>query len=556
MIFRMKNLVVLLIACVFFSNCARILVPRKQKITITTNSDSSSIYLNNEEFGTGKSVSGKIRRDGPVQIIVKTPGSKDTYDALVATKRPTSYWLIFPLNCVFVTAAPIGMLVDAISYSKMAYNKNHFAEISEKSLTNKQIDEKYIEISNIGVSIRKTENSIKEFELKHSDQLYVKIKEILKKDSIRYESALISKKKKKNKSVSDTISTLSYDNTKFTKGIESILKNSGYVDTINRVFLDNNNTLVIGASIKKLFVFNVYGRTNSYYNHNYYHKALLHITWYIKNSYDQVLDSVETQEFSGNFSYAYKNKNKYVTNGQVYDNIYQKMYGDAIDISFLKLRKNAKFIKYLKLENSFDLNETSLSLNKPNTVVSDKSDASIASVIVKTKDGHGSGFAITNDGYIVTNYHVVAGKNIRKMNLITVITSGGKELEGTVVRVNKFRDLALIKVNHTFEKAFEVSNVKSFKVLQDVYTTGAPKSIELGQSVSIGVISNERKNNNNHLLQLSMSINGGNSGGPLYDASGKLHGVIVSKLVGLNTEGVSFAVPAHMIKEYLKLKFD
>jgi len=53
-----------------------------------------------------------------------------------------------------------------------------------------------------------------------------------------------------------------------------------------------------------------------------------------------------------------------------------------------------------------------------------------------------------------------------------------------------------------------------------------------------------------------MSVNGGNSGGPLYDATGKLHGVIVSKLVGKNTEGVSFAIPAHMIEQYLKLKIN
>ena len=147
-------------------------------------------------------------------------------------------------------------------------------------------------------------------------------------------------------------------------------------------------------------------------------------------------------------------------------------------------------------------------------------------------------------------------KMARKLEIIKVITSDGDELEGTVVRVNKFRDLALIKVNKKFEKAFVVPNVKTFKNLQDVYTIGTPISIELGQSVSSGVISNERKVNNNNLLQLGMSVNGGNSGGPLYDASGNLHGVIVSKLVGKNTEGVSFAIPSYMIEDYLKLKIN
>jgi S1-C subfamily serine protease len=552
----MKYFILLSLSTILFSSCARIFVPRKQKITLTTNSDSAKIYVNNEEFGTGKISKGKIRRDGPMQIIIKTPGYKDTYDALVSTKRPTSYWIIFPLNCVFVTAAPIAMLIDARSYSKMAYLKTHHTEISEKKLPTRKPDEKYIDISNIGVSINKTDNSIKEFEFKHSEQLYDKIKKTLKNDSIKIEKDIVLKKKKKKNLESDSVSTFSYDNTKFTKSIATILRNSGYIDTINNIFSDNNNTLVLGATIKKLFVFNVLGRTTMYYDHNYYHKTLLHITWYVKNSYDQIIDSIDTKEFSGNFSYAYKNKEKYVTNGQVYDNIYQKMYGDAIDISFLKLRKNPKFNKYLKFENNLDLNDPLLSIKKPTGIITDKSEASSATVIVKTKDGHGSGFAITNDGYIVTNYHVVADKKIGKMSLIKIITSDGKEFEGTVVRANVYRDLVLIKVNTTFEKVFEVSNVKSFKTLQDVYTTGAPKTIELGQSVSTGVISNERKSNNNHLLQISMSINGGNSGGALYDEAGKLHGIIVSKLVGRNTEGVGFAIPSYMIEDYLKLKFN
>ncbi len=70
------------------------------------------------------------------------------------------------------------------------------------------------------------------------------------------------------------------------------------------------------------------------------------------------------------------------------------------------------------------------------------------------------------------------------------------------------------------------------------------------------MISNERKNNNNNLLQLGMSVNAGNSGGPLFDNTGTLHGVIVSKLIGQNTEGVSFAIPGYMISDYLQISYN
>ena len=57
------------------------------------------------------------------------------------------------------------------------------------------------------------------------------------------------------------------------------------------------------------------------------------------------------------------------------------------------------------------------------------------------------------------------------------------------------------------------------------------------------------------MLQLSISINSGNSGGPLYDKNGVLHGVVTSKLVGYATEGVGFAIPSYLIQDYLNISF-
>ena len=183
------------------------------------------------------------------------------------------------------------------------------------------------------------------------------------------------------------------------------------------------------------------------------------------------------------------------------------------------------------------------------------SDAAASSVIVKRKDGgHGSGFAITNDGYILTNFHVLAGKYYDKLQEVTVVLNNGEEVPVKIVRYNRSRDIALLKVDKTFENPFKLTSKKSFKDLQEVYTIGAPKSIELGQSVSSGLISNERKSVDATLLQLSMSVNPGNSGGPLFDKSGTLHGVVSSKLVGYATEGIGFAIPSYLIPAYLNIK--
>lgn len=111
----------------------------------------------------------------------------------------------------------------------------------------------------------------------------------------------------------------------------------------------------------------------------------------------------------------------------------------------------------------------------------------------------------------------------------------------------------MLKVDYNFEKAFLLKPTKEFKNLQQIYTIGAPKSIELGQTVTSGMISNERKTKNKNVLQLSISINGGNSGGPLFDKAGNLHGVIQAKLVGYATEGVGFAIPSYIIPDYLNI---
>lgn len=143
-----------------------------------------------------------------------------------------------------------------------------------------------------------------------------------------------------------------------------------------------------------------------------------------------------------------------------------------------------------------------------------------------------------------------------KTENVKVILSTGEEISANIVRYNRNKDVALLKVDRKFDKAFLLAPDKAFKSLMEVYTVGTPKSIELGQTVSIGIISNERNLCNTNLLQLSMSVNSGNSGGPLFEKSGKLHGIIASKLFGIGTEGISFAIPSYMVFDYLNIAYN
>ncbi len=524
------------------SSCVSVFFPQKQKVTFNTGNKEATLYIDKTEAGKGTLVTEKIEKNGAHQVIVKAPGYKDNYAAIVQTHRAWGFWVCMVLDLPFF----YGLCLDPLTPKGMSYD-DMITVKSEDKLVNRNPTDKYIDISNIRLDIKNTDKDITFYYITYSkDNLLKDIENAEKKKDdkeTKAELKKLNKKNKKNKLEDPEENKLKYDDTKFSYNVYKTLKSTGYVDTINKVFSDNNNTLVLEGSIKKVNIYYIFGKRAL----GHYYKTKLFLRWYIKNTYNEILDSLDTKEYSGDFVIDGNTENN--------NNTFEKMFGDAVDISYLKLNKDGKLVKYMKQETNFKTSDPLLSIPSIKSVVTEKGDAAEASVIVKTKDGHGSGFAISQNGYIITNYHVIAGKYSNKPNSFKIITSSGEEVEGTLVRYNKFRDLALIKVNKSFDKAFKISNVKSFKSLQDVYTIGAPKSVELGQSVSAGVISNERKSNNNYLLQLGMSVNGGNSGGPVFDAQGNLHGVVVSKLVGQNTEGVSFAIPGFLIQDYLNINY-
>jgi S1-C subfamily serine protease len=552
----MKKLIALSVVALLFTGCAAIFIPKKQKVTFTTNNSESKVYVDNEEIGKGKLIKEKVVKDGQSrQIIIKTPGYKDTYGALVPSRRQVAYWCVQPLNVVWLLY--YGFVLDAMTPKNMGYQQIIDVPVNDK-LVYRGTTDKYVDVSNIKLSIANKDKDIKSYYVKFSpDHLEKNMKDAEDDQKQKDARAEMKKAKKKNKraTLNDTEDKeIKYDDTKFSDNVYRTLRKTGFVDTVNKYFLDINNSLYLEGSITKLNYYMISGRKGSY------DKCKVFLTWYIKDNFNEILDSVITSEYSGDFangwSYYYNTSGSSTSAASLKNNHFSEMFGDAIDISYLKLHSNPTFKKYLKQESDFATKDPVLTItNNPKMYVADKSDAGLASVIVKTKEGHGSGFAISQDGYIITNYHVICGKRINKLSSVKVINSNGDEMDGQIVRYNKYRDIALIKVNKKFEKSFKVSNVKSFKNLQDVLTIGAPKSIELGQTVSTGIISNERKSNGNNLLQLNMSVNAGNSGGPVFDASGTLHGIIVSKAVGNNTEGISFAIPGYLIQEYLNLSF-
>ncbi|MBD0295457.1 MAG: trypsin-like peptidase domain-containing protein [Flavisolibacter sp.] len=523
------------------TGCATLFIPKNQKVTIKTQRHNSTVFVNNEEAGKGETIVTRLKKDGAKQVVVQTPGYKDAYYVLVQKKRHAAYW---PMVALDLPTAPLvyPLLIDAVPMPKFFC----FAKVNELSSTykysNRANNEKFIDLEAIKLKVDNKDKDLRDYYgVVFSSDIMGEM-EKAENNQLKYEQkreAKDLKKKKKKTLLEEDNNKLNYDDTKFSETLYKTLKKTGYVDTVNKIFHDNNNTIALEGVIKKASVFHIQGSGGSSYR-----KAKVNITWNIKNSFGEKLDSVNAWSYSGDFIYNSGDKG-------------EKMFADAVENSYLSLLKNSRFTKHLPVDTSFGTTDPLLSVNIPKKSVQDVSEATTATVTIKREDGgHGSGFAITNDGYILTNFHVITGNTINKLANLTVILSDGEQVPVTVVRYNRMRDIALLKVNKTFEKAFNLNGTKSFRNLMEVYTIGTPKSIELGQSVSLGIISNERKYNNNSLLQLSMSVNSGNSGGPLFEKNGTLQGVVTGKLVGYATEGVGFAIPSYLIPAYLNLSFN
>ena len=180
-----------------------------------------------------------------------------------------------------------------------------------------------------------------------------------------------------------------------------------------------------------------------------------------------------------------------------------------------------------------------------------------AVVLVRTPVGLGSGFFIHPSGYIVTNEHVIAGEyNIT----VTQFRRGATELEK--VQYNKVRivaldsrlDLALLKIEDAGAAVFPTVPLGDGASLNDgqtVFAIGSP--LGLDRTVSQGIVSARARPLDGQLyIQTTTQINPGNSGGPLFNLRGEVVGVNNMKAMEVGVEGLNFAIPTGVLKNFLR----
>ncbi len=180
-----------------------------------------------------------------------------------------------------------------------------------------------------------------------------------------------------------------------------------------------------------------------------------------------------------------------------------------------------------------------------------------AVVLVRTPVGLGSGFFIHSSGYVITNEHVIAGEyNIT----VTQFRRGATELEKVqyskvrIVALDSRLDLALLKIEDAGPVLFPTVSLGDGGGLNDgqtVFAIGSP--LGLDRTVSQGIVSARTRPLDGQLyIQTTTQINPGNSGGPLFNLRGEVVGVNNMKAMEVGVEGLNFAIPTDVLKNFLR----
>jgi len=167
----------------------------------------------------------------------------------------------------------------------------------------------------------------------------------------------------------------------------------------------------------------------------------------------------------------------------------------------------------------------------------------------------GSGFAVSPDGYVITNNHVIEGCQD------VVVHTKQKDVPMRVITYDTQNDLALLKGDFTPSAVFPLSTARP-ELLQDIYVAGYPFGINISTSVKVtkGIISSLTGIGNNFSnIQIDAALQSGNSGGPILDDMGNLVGVAVAKLdakymfdnFGSIPENTNFGIKASVVKSVL-----
>lgn len=160
----------------------------------------------------------------------------------------------------------------------------------------------------------------------------------------------------------------------------------------------------------------------------------------------------------------------------------------------------------------------------------------------------GTGFIISEDGYILTNNHVVESAYTTGSDVIVKLYDGSEYTAKIVGVEGRDSDVAVLKIEASGLSPVALGNSDEMEVGENIYVVGNPLG-ELTYTMTSGIVSAlDREiaadtNTSINMFQLDAAVNSGNSGGPVYDAQGRVLGIVTAKYQSAGIEGLGFAIP-------------
>jgi|CXWL01.1.fsa_nt_gi S1-C subfamily serine protease len=191
--------------------------------------------------------------------------------------------------------------------------------------------------------------------------------------------------------------------------------------------------------------------------------------------------------------------------------------------------------------------------NEPDVIaqIFEKKSDAVVLIAVGSPQGDrlGSGFFISRDGKVVTNYHLINGAH----KIAVKLKNGSAFIPIKIINLDPAKDIAVIQINASSPTYFVMGDSNAVIVGQRVLTIGNPRGLE--NTVSDGLISSIRLDNfGMKIFQISVPLSNGSSGGPLIDFKGEVMGITTASMSG--GENLNFAVPINYVRILLKKPFD
>ncbi len=462
-----------------------------QKFVFKTASDDSEVYVKNEKVGSGKEVTYNLQKPRDIiQVKVVRPGYKTEYNTAVTSEK----------------------VLEFKNTRKLATSKDRFHSIAIKNLSAKELAKKNYRL----------------LMYRYSPFKKGEFKELLADDCI------------------DKMDVAGVDFDLEGSFINAMVA-TGYVDTLQSLLSVNGVSNFMDVNIYNLKFYLIHDGGAACKDLSI--AVEVSVTYVMKDKFNNIKMDANVVSVSSIFS---MNEYDWVASDfSKRHDLLNLCVQDAFEKGLLDKLNEESSAEFFK-----DTEPLRAEVMPPlklvcSSFVKDTKSAMEATVSIKTEKGFGSACVVSNDGYIVTSYHVVAGIDD---SLVNVNLGKGKTVKGRIVRTSFLADLVLIKIDHKFPFAFKLQKNTELELMDDVFAIGTPVSLDLNQTLTRGIVSALRKTSDGMgIIQTDVKVSPGSSGGPLLKDSNVLVGMVSSKLSGDELEGLGFCLSVADMIKYLNL---